>query len=218
MAQRYRVFVDQKVIEFSENINNLAVDDTTLVSSYSSLTQLSELFIDFLHCNDKSSLIVITSEKFDEATRAFRHLFHKVKAAGGIVRNEKNDYLFIKRHGIWDLPKGKIEKGENRETGALREVNEETGLQNLEITSLPLTTYHIYNDKKGSFILKETFWYEMLYTGNETPVPQLEEDITEVRWFKMSEINEVSSNTYLSLKEMLTGYFASKNARTLFSD
>jgi len=209
MAQRYRVFVDQKVIEFAENINNLTVDNKTQVSSYTSLTLLSELFIDFLHSNDKSSLIVLTDGRFDEATKSFRHLFHKVKAAGGIVRNSSGDCLFIKRHGLWDLPKGKLEKGENHEEGALREVNEETGLQHLEITGKAITTLHIYTDIKGSFILKETLWYEMLHTGDEIPVPQQEEDITEVRWFKMNEMEKAYSNTYRSLREMLAAYFAS---------
>jgi len=205
----YRVFVDQKVIEFSENINNRGVDNSSLISSYSSLPQLSELFIDFLHSNDKTSLIVLTAGRFDEARKSFRHLFHRVKAAGGIVRNLKGDCLFIKRHGLWDLPKGKLEKGESHEAGAIREVQEETGLQQLEITNQADTTLHIYTDMKGSFILKETFWYEMLHKGEETPVPQQEEDITEVRWFRMNEVDEACNNTYRSLREMLVAYFAS---------
>lgn len=169
---------------------------------------MSELFIDFLHTNDKSSLIVLTDGRFDEATKSFHHLFHRVKAAGGIVRNSAGDCLFIKRHGLWDLPKGKLEKGESHEAGALREVNEETGLQHLEITGSAITTLHIYTDVKGRFILKETFWYEMLHTGDDIPVPQQEEDITEVKWFNMSEMDEACSSTYRSLREMLTAYFA----------
>lgn len=203
MAQRYRVFVDRKVIEFLENINNTVVDNLTLVSSYTSSAQLSEIFIDFLHCNDKMSLIVLATGRFNEAISAFKDLFHEVKAAGGIVRRENGDYLFIKRHGLWDLPKGKLNKGESPESGALREVSEETGLHSLKIDSVSESTYHIYTDKKGSFILKETYWFEMLYPGNEVPVPQYEEDITEVRWFAVSDLHIAIENTYPSLRELL---------------
>ena len=92
-------------------------------------------------------------------------------------------------------------------------MTEETGLANLSITAPPVSTFHIYPDHKGGYILKETYWYEMLFKGNETPVPQLEEDITEVRWFARNELDEAVNNTYLSLKELLTDYFAGKASR-----
>lgn len=182
-----------------------------LIHRFSSPEALSEIFIDFLHSNDKTSLIVLTGSKFDDAVTSFRSLFHEIKAAGGVVRNYRGLYLFIKRHNMWDLPKGKLEAGENPADGALREVSEETGLHGLTINSSPVSTFHIYTDHKGGFILKETFWYGMSYTGNEYPVPQIEEDITEVRWFNPDEVGQALENTYLSLKEMFTRFFASAN-------
>ena len=56
------------------------------------------------------------------------------KAGGGLVYNNKNQVLFILRNGKWDLPKGGIEKGEAIEDTALREVEEETGVNGLMIT------------------------------------------------------------------------------------
>ena len=37
-------------------------------------------------------------------------------------------YLFILRNVVWDIPKGKLEKGETPELAAVREIEEECGL------------------------------------------------------------------------------------------
>lgn len=194
-------------------MNDGVYANNQMITDFSSAQQLSADFIKLLHSNEQSCLIVLTGERFDEAVKSFGSLFREIKAAGGIIRNAEGCFLFIKRHGLWDLPKGKLEPDEKPESGALREVTEETGLANLSITAPPVSTFHIYPDQKGGFILKETYWYEMLFKGNETPVPQLEEDITEVRWFARNELDEAVNNTYLSLKELLTDYFAGKASR-----
>ena len=54
----------------------------------------------------------------------------KIIAAGGLVTNENNELLMIFRRGKWDLPKGKLDKGETIEECAIREVEEETGIGN----------------------------------------------------------------------------------------
>lgn len=133
-------------------------------------------------------------------------MFTRIEAAGGIVRNQKTEYLFIKRLGIWDLPKGKLHKGEPIQDGALREVTEETGLTNLKITQQLPSTFHIYTDRKGREILKETYWFEMMCTKEQQLVPQLEEDITEVKWFQPSELRIATQNTYASLRQLLESY------------
>ena len=51
-----------------------------------------------------------------------------IEAAGGLVKNENGDYLFIYRNDKWDLPKGKIEKDEKTKVAAVREVEEECGI------------------------------------------------------------------------------------------
>ncbi|MCK7539615.1 MAG: NUDIX domain-containing protein [Marinilabiliales bacterium] len=64
-------------------------------------------------------------------------LFNIVIAAGGFVRNEKDEILFIFRRGHWDLPKGKLnhKKGiiEKKKDAAVREVMEETGIEKIDI-------------------------------------------------------------------------------------
>jgi ADP-ribose pyrophosphatase YjhB (NUDIX family) len=133
-------------------------------------------------------------------------MFIRIEAAGGIVRNQQEEYLFIKRMGIWDLPKGKLHKKEPVQVGALREVTEETGLTNLNISKQLPSTYHIYMNRKGREILKETYWFEMMCNKDQQLVPQLEEDITEVRWFQAIELNIPLHNTYASLRQLLESY------------
>ena len=69
--------------------------------------------------------------------------FKVIKAAGGVVQNSQNKYLLIFRRGKWDLPKGKIDKGETIKNAATREVMEETGLHEIELrqTYLPNISY-----------------------------------------------------------------------------
>ena len=131
----------------------------------------------------------------------FKKKFKIIKAAGGAVINANSDLLIIKRNGLWDLPKGKIEKGETKKVAAIREVQEECGIQEIYITSRIGKTYHTYQ-LKGEEILKITYWYKMSYTGNKNPKPQLEEDITEAKWISKNEIPNVMENTYKNLLEV----------------
>ena len=73
-----------------------------------------------------------------------------VQAAGGLVRNNKGKMLFIFRKNKWDLPKGKVDKGETLENGAMREVEEETGVKKLQ----PETGLNILKFFKPSKIFK----------------------------------------------------------------
>ena len=85
--------------------------------------------------------------------------FQLVVAAGGYVKNKSREILFIKRNGIWDLPKGKLENNESLFKCAEREVEEECGVSGLEIINELPSTYHCYQTKKGKWILKRTYWY-----------------------------------------------------------
>lgn len=133
-------------------------------------------------------------------------MFTSIKAAGGMVRNQNDEYLFIKRLGIWDLPKGKLHKKESIQSCALREVTEETGLKGLRITRELSSTFHIYTERTGIEVLKETFWFEMMCNKDQQLVPQLEEDITEVKWFNANELNIPMQNTYASIRQLLKSY------------
>lgn len=134
--------------------------------------------------------------------KKLKKLFRIVIAGGGLVMNTKKQLLFIRRYNLWDLPKGKANKGEHIIDTATREVSEETGLAPLKVLFALEPTYHIYYTAKAR-VFKKTHWYLMLYEGNSTPVPQLEEAITEVRWFNLEESEVLSRQTYSSLQAML---------------
>ena len=124
-----------------------------------------------------------------------------IKAAGGVVFNEHGQLLLIKRLGKWDLPKGKLEEGEDLRLAALREVHEECGLNFLGILGKLTNTYHVYF-LKGRWILKKTAWYRMVAWGDQSVVPQIEEDITEVVWVDKAFIKEKDFDTYDSLRDI----------------
>jgi len=144
---------------------------------------------------------ILTTESESEFND-FCASFEQVEAGGGLVRNAAGEYLLIRRKEMWDLPKGKREEGESIESCALREVEEETGLHNLKCGKLICTTHHTY-DIYGPATIKHTYWFEMEYDGTETPVPQTEEEITEVIWADRKKALELMSESYLSIAEVV---------------
>jgi len=176
------------------------------IINFANKSALAEAYTRFCQDAECLNLVIKTGTNFTEACNIFNKMFKCIEAAGGIVRNYKGEYLFIKRLGVWDLPKGKLHKKESIQNGALREVTEETGLKNIAITKQLPSTYHIYTDSKGREILKETYWFEMNCIEDQKLVPQLEEDITEVKWFQFNELKIVIQNTYASLNLLLESY------------
>lgn len=137
-----------------------------------------------------------------ELLSIFKSCFIYVKAAGGAVINDRN-ILMIKRAGIYDLPKGHLESGETLEECAKREVEEECGIQNVSIIAPLQPTLHIYF-RNDNWHLKKTYWYTMDAPTGQTLTPQCEEDIEEVFWFPLSEIDTILNRTYPSLKNVFT--------------
>lgn len=132
----------------------------------------------------------------------FKAMFKLIEAAGGVVRNKKGEYLFIFRKGKWDLPKGKIEKDETPELGALREVEEECGIGGLRIIRALPPTYHTYFIKETP-VLKPTYWFSMSSDDASVLKPQLEEGITEVRWIAPVDFDRVRDNSYDSIRDVI---------------
>ena len=146
----------------------------------------------------------VYGEEIEEIWEDFTHMFRVVEAAGGIVSNKEGKILFIHRLGKWDLPKGKIEKDESLEQAALREVEEETALQELILEEFVNNTFHVYKERNGDRILKTTYWFKMSYVGKKDPVPQTEEGITEVSWKNQDEIQqEVFPKTFQNIRLIL---------------
>jgi ADP-ribose pyrophosphatase YjhB (NUDIX family) len=137
----------------------------------------------------------------EESLKSQFENFKFIQAAGGLVEfNEK--FLFIKRNGLWDIPKGKLEKGESIEEGAIREIEEECGVENPVIVGHLLNTFHTYNHK-GKDVLKKTYWYHLKLDKVHQLVPQGEEGITEVGFYGLDELEEIESNTFVSILEVI---------------
>jgi len=200
----YKVFVNEKKLLLSKQSENLEK-----MLGYENVTSL-EIALDLLENTSVKELNVF-GENIDQIWSEFQGLFRIIEAAGGIVNNPEGDILFIKRLGKWDLPKGKMEKGESREESALREIEEETGLADVELVSFINTTYHIYIERNGDKILKCTHWFEINFNGEDTSKPQIEEGITEVAWKNTAQIEEeVFPSTFKNIKLIIKEFWNSR--------
>ncbi|MEG9328000.1 NUDIX domain-containing protein [Salinimicrobium catena] len=203
----YKVFVNDIPIilsaeqDMGEKYTSLPIKEVKLKKIIKKINKGKLLYVHLHHAKEEKLL---------------KHLFKKlpvVTAAGGMVLNKQNEVLFIYRNGRWDLPKGRVEKTESLEEGAIREVEEETGVQNLEITRFLQKTYHVFQ-RKGKYKLKVTYWYEMRtdYTGEL--VPEVKEGIMKVKWKDREKAQKALQKSYANIKllfpeEMLPVY--SKN-------
>tara|TARA_B110000008_G_C16773243_1_gene485479 strand:+ start:74 stop:544 length:471 start_codon:yes stop_codon:yes gene_type:complete len=124
-----------------------------------------------------------------------------IEAAGGLVYNSNNHLLMILRNDKWDLPKGKLEVGETIEECAIREVEEECGMEELSIVNKLNSTYHTYK-LNGKAILKCTYWFKMHSNYKSKLSPQLEEGITKLEWVSLSEVLSKLENSHANIKEL----------------
>lgn len=146
-------------------------------------------------------LMIYTESDLEYAFKKFRSVFKEVNAGGGLIHNENKDYLLIFRNDMWDLPKGKQEDGEEISKTALREVEEECGIDDMELGDLICITHHCYRIH-NEFILKHTHWFNMACNKKCYPVPQREENITKAEWISREIINDYLKDTYPSIKEV----------------
>jgi len=106
-----------------------------------------------------------------------------VRAGGGyVIRSVDGEpvLLLIHRRGVWDLPKGKLDPGETIEACALREVQEEVGIDDLTIRHPLGTTHHAYPNG-DAFDVKITNWY-LMQTPERSFEPERREGIHRVAW------------------------------------
>ena len=196
----YKVFINNRPLILTENPDKYK-DLAFPKVKFENKKKLADLVSDFEKDKSATGLIIFHYD-MDELYYYFRRLCKFVPAAGGVVYNKKGEVLFIFRRQKWDLPKGKIDKGENPFEAAIREVEEETGLARLKVVKKLPSTYHTY-EEKGKRIFKKTYWFEMYSDYGGKLTPQLEEQITEVKWLKAEEIEIAESNTFKSIQEII---------------
>ncbi len=195
----YKVFVNDKPIIFTTSIKNeedypVYVYKNTIIDELIYKLKLGKLKGVYLFSND-----------LENHWQSFKINLKVITAAGGLVLNDENEILFIYRGNKWDLPKGRIEKGEEIEETAVREVEEECGIKNLSIKKKLINTYHLFV-QKGEHRLKETHWYLMHSNYKGKLIPQTEEGITNVLFKGKNDTEKALNNTYLNIRLVYDSY------------
>ncbi len=197
MPQNYNIYINDKVLILTSSIPdfNFAFEQIDVQGF-----DLKDFFYKSYLNNSKTYILLVNDPK--SLWKKITNNIKIIKAAGGLVYNEDGDLLFIFRHNKWDLPKGKLEKGERKKDAAVREVEEECGITISNLGKRIGKTYHVY-ELKGQVILKVSYWYKMKSSKKQILIPQFEESITAVKWIAERNFKEVYENTFPSIKDIL---------------
>lgn len=196
----HKIYFEHRCIIICEPGNEMLSDPNAVVFHPGSSLDIRTLVAMF-EAGQSISRIYVPSSDTQATYRSLCSEFKEVNAAGGLVSNRRGDYLLIRRGGLWDLPKGHQEAGEDISVTALREVQEETGVDQLELGNLICVTDHCYL-RDGIWHLKHTWWYEMLYNNPTDLTPQTEEDISKAAWVAKSSLPPFLKNTFPSILEV----------------
>jgi ADP-ribose pyrophosphatase YjhB (NUDIX family) len=198
MAQMYKVFIDHRPVLFISK-EELSTKYRAIFWDGSNLTfkKVEKQLVDI----DIDNPLQVVCEDVKAAYKSCFKDFKKITAGGGIVESE-HGFLLIKRKGMWDLPKGKKDKGEKIEQTAIREIEEECGINGPTINQFICKTIHSYSYKNKP-VLKKTHWFHMNYSGNEELIPQSEEGITKVGWKSYEKMMSIRGKTFGSINEVL---------------
>ncbi|SRR5690606_9299026 len=189
----YKVFVNNRPLFLTNKIEKETDFQLFLLNSVDIEQLVAKIFKNKIH----KAFLYHPDEK--EILTTLMSKIPVEKAAGGLVHNSKGEVLFIFRNGKWDLPKGGVEKREKKRKAAVREVEEETGVEKLKITDKLEKTYHIFK-RNGKFKLKITHWYKMETSFIGEPKPQSEEGIEKAIWVKPEDIPTLLQNSYENIK------------------
>ncbi|RAR47370.1 NUDIX hydrolase [Flavobacterium lacus] len=189
----YKVFVNDKPLFLTNQIQKETDFQLFLLDS----VDIKQLIIKIFKNKVDKAFLYHPNEK--EILKKLKSKIPVEKAGGGLVLNDENEVLFIFRNKKWDLPKGGIEKGEEIEDTAIREVEEETGVKGLKITRKLSKTYHIFK-RNGRYKLKITHWFEMKTSYTGKMVGQADEGIEKVEWIKQDDIATCLTNSYENIK------------------
>lgn len=209
----YKIFVNDKPVYLSSH------DDLRVLFSQSNEIKNFPLFEDVhdaaamqsslnLMLSTSVNGVIFSAKNAAALKELFFSNFKLVVAAGGVVQNENHHVLMIYRRGKWDLPKGKADKGESIEQTALREVTEETGAADLQITGkISLytwqqpCTYHCYLEREKK-IIKATHWFDMR-CPDQALVPQAEENIEMAVWADAKSLLFMENNSFGAIRDVL---------------
>jgi len=103
------------------------------------------------------------------------------RGVGIVVLNTKNQIFIAKRidnpKNFWQMPQGGIDKGEEFYQAALRELEEETSIKNVELIKeiKKFTTYHLPDHLlgiiwKGKYKGQKQKWFIVKFNGDEKEI------------------------------------------------
>ncbi|HMN04286.1 MAG TPA: NUDIX domain-containing protein [Flavobacteriales bacterium] len=211
MRQKYEVHTDGRSFTIGEEPNLREIPGNWLYLRVESPEEM-RLAKETLAKQQELRGIHVFGRPVDELWQWFQDGFRAVEAAGGAVEDEAGRLLAIHRLGRWDLPKGKVEAGEALDVAAVREVQEECGLRQLEVVRHLCDTWHTYA-RQGEQHLKRTRWYLMRGHAAEALVPQAEEDIDAVQWLDAAGVEAMWRDTYPSVRRVLSAWGQARHAR-----
>nr|MBC7612891.1 NUDIX domain-containing protein [Pseudopedobacter sp.] len=197
MAQKYNIYINEKSLFVVNSIPSDALNYQQIDSQDFDFDKFYQAL-----ANNPNSTFFLLCKDVKATFKSIKNKMKVIEAAGGFVENEDGKYLFIKRNGKWDLPKGKLEPKEKKKDAAVREVEEECGIKIKKLGKKLIKTYHVYEIKKKP-VLKVSHWYQMETKGKQKLIPQIEEGITEVKWFAKKDWNIIRSNTYSNILDVL---------------
>lgn len=196
----HKIYIENRCIIICPPDEQALSDPNAILYNIGTSVDIPAL-VGLFEVSDSLAKVFIPTDDIEGTYRRICAEFKEVNAGGGLVSNRRGDFLLISRNGLWDLPKGHQEPGEDISVTALREVQEETGIDELLLRDLICMTDHCYI-RDGKWHLKHTWWYDMLYTNPTDLTPQTEEDITKAAWVAKSSLPAFLLNTYPSIIEV----------------
>ena len=199
-----RLFFENKFFDFFSEADFMAVSHSAEESVNSPILYIEGEKVptpeELLEAVGNNRSLTILSADGERLGREFCNTMPIVRAAGGLVENEEGGILIITRKGWRDLPKGHIDEGESAEEAAVREVREETGLQDMEIVA-PLCTTRHFHRAYGRWEVKQTEWYLMYATGSEPVLtPEEGENISAAEWLAGRRLWQAVDESYSTIK------------------
>lgn len=199
-AKIHKIYFENRAIIICKP-EDLALSDPNAIQFTPGESMDIHSLVTMVEASETLHRICIPTDDIEETYKRICAEFLEVNAGGGLVSNRRGDFLLISRNGLWDLPKGHQDPGEDIRETALREVQEETGIEKLILRDLICITDHCYK-RNGTWHLKHTWWYDMLYTDPTDLTPQREEDIAKAAWVAKSSLPPFLTNTYPSIAEV----------------
>ena len=196
----YRIFINDNTLILSGSKEILNGFENADIEQYSCSSCMNRAIAKLE--NDVCKVVILQGNSLELMWEDFCSRYKSIEAAGGVVTNLAKEVLWIRRNEKWDLPKGKVEKDEEIEDAAVREVEGECALNSIVRGDLLGVTYHTYTFK-GENVLKKSYWFAMVCETEQNLAPQEEEGITAVVWANTEMHRSYSLDTYTSIAELL---------------